>query len=72
MVVSKKCDVTFTTPSVSFSISCAVVVVVESPQVPEDDSQQRKRYAWDAHELIKGPPQAEVLTLRDEGRASEP
>ena len=25
-----------------------------------------------AHELIKGPPQAEALTLRDEGRASEP
>ena len=26
----------------------------------------------DAHELIKGPPQAEALTLHDEGRASEP
>ena len=28
--------------------------------------------AWEAHELIKGPPQAEALTLSDEGRASEP
>ena len=28
--------------------------------------------AWEAHELIKGPPQAEALMLRDEGRASEP
>ena len=49
-----------------------VVVVVESPQAPEDDSQQRQRCAWEAHELIKGPPQAEALTLHDEGRASEP
>ena len=28
--------------------------------------------ASDAHELIKGPPQAEALTLRDESWASEP
>ena len=28
--------------------------------------------ASDVHELIKGPPQAQALTLRDEGRASEP
>ena len=45
---------------------------MESPQAPEDDSQQRYRCAWEAHELIIGPPQAEALTLRGEGRASEP
>ena len=28
--------------------------------------------AWEVHELIKGPPKAEALTLRDEGRSSEP
>ena len=28
--------------------------------------------ASDAHRFIKGPPQAEALTLCDEGRASEP
>ena len=33
-----------------------LLLLLESPQAPEDYSQQRNRCAWEAHELIKGPP----------------
>ncbi len=53
-------------------IVVAVVVVVESPQTPEDDPEKRLRTRWETNKLIDGLPKVQSLAVRVEGGTAEP
>ncbi len=48
------------------------VVVVESPQTPEDDPEKRLRTRWETGKFINGLPKVQSLAVRVEGGATEP
>ncbi len=48
-----------------------VVVVVESPQTPEDDPEERLRTRWETGTFIDGLPKVQSLAVRVEGGATE-
>ncbi len=50
----------------------AAVVVVESPQTPEDDPEERLRTRWETGNFVDGLPKAQSLAVRVEGGATEP
>ncbi len=49
-----------------------VVVVVESPQTPEDDPEKRLRTRWETGKFVDGLPKVQSLAVRVEGGATEP
>ncbi len=48
------------------------VVVVESPQTPEDDPEKRLRTRWETGKFVDGLPKVQSLAIRVEGGATEP
>ncbi len=50
----------------------ADVVVVESPQTPEDDPEKRLRMRWETGKFIDGLPKVQSPAVRVEGGATEP
>ncbi len=49
-----------------------LVVVVESPQTPENDPEKRLRTRWETGKFIDGLPEIQSLAVRVEGGAMEP
>ncbi len=49
-----------------------MIVVVESPQTPEDDPEKRLRSRWKTGKFIDGLPKVQSLAVRVEGGATEP
>ncbi len=49
-----------------------LLVVVESPQTPEDDPEKRLRTRWETGKSIDGLPKVQSLGVRVEGGAAEP
>ncbi len=53
-------------------VVAAVVVVVKSPQTPEDDPEKRLRTRWATGKFVDGLPKVQSLAVRVEGGATEP
>ncbi len=54
------------------ALAVAVVVVVESPQTPENDPEKRLRTHWETGKFVDGLPKVQSLAVRVEGGATEP
>ncbi len=53
-------------------VDAAVVVVVNSPQTPEDDTVKRLRTQWETCRFIDGHPKVQLFAVRVKGGSTEP
>ncbi len=55
-----------------FQVATDVVVVVESPQTPEDDPEERLRTRRETGKFVDGLPKVQSPAVRVEGGVTEP
>ncbi len=54
------------------SAGVSVFVVVESPQTPEDDPEERLRTRWEMCKFVDGLPKVQPLAVRVKGGTTGP